>query len=226
MILIRPSYQIMTEINRSEILRKIEIIGRTCYKSENKITNDSAHAFVKKIISSGHLSVIEHIDLSVRFVVDRGVSHELVRHRLASFSQESTRYCNYKGGVTFVIPPWVNIEPGDYDVDNVCNFPEVDPCFIWLFAMKSAENDYLYLIHRSGWTPQQARSVLPNSLKTEIVVTANLREWRHIFKLRCAKAAHPQMREIMIPLREELIRLLPEIFGDLIQNEQIGGLSL
>jgi thymidylate synthase (FAD) len=215
MILIKPSYKILTEIDRPAMLRRIEAAGRTCYKSENKITNDSAHAFVKKIILSGHLSVIEHIDLSVRFVVDRGVSHELVRHRLASFSQESTRYCNYKGGVTFIIPPWVNIEPGAY-----CDIPGhefASNCLMdnqWYWMMSTAEQTYLALL-KLGWTPQQARSVLPNSLKTEIVMTANLREWRHIFKLRCANAAHPQMREIMCPLLDVLKEELPEVFGDI-----------
>lgn len=215
MILIKPSYKILTEIDRPAMLRRIEAAGRTCYKSEAKITEDSAADFVRKIIKSGHESVIEHEFISICFVVDRGVSHELVRHRLASFSQESTRYCNYKGGVTFIIPPWVNIEPGAY-----CDIPGhefASNCLMdnqWYWMMSTAEQTYLALL-KLGWTPQQARSVLPNSLKTEIVMTANLREWRHIFKLRCANAAHPQMREIMCPLLDVLKEELPEVFGDI-----------
>jgi thymidylate synthase (FAD) len=159
--------------------------------------------------------VIEHWAISVKFVIDRGVSHELVRHRIASFSQESTRYCNYKkkgGQVTFVIPPWVNLQPGEYQdefqLDGICNADH-----LWAMAMLDSEYRYLQLLDK-GWQPQQARSVLPNSLKTEIVVTANPREWRHIFKLRCDKAAHPQMREVMVPLRNTFQGTLPELFVD------------
>lgn len=213
MILIKPSYKILTEIDRPAMLRRIEAAGRTCYKSESKITEDSAADFVRKIIKSGHESVIEHEFISICFVVDRGVSHELVRHRLASFSQESTRYCNYKGGVTFIIPPWVDIEPGAFlETVDISTLSPIDK--FWFASMLMAQNIYTILLGR-GWTPQQARSVLPNSLKTEIVVTANLREWRHIFKLRCDKAAHPQMREIMCPLLDVLKEELPEVFGDI-----------
>jgi thymidylate synthase (FAD) len=218
MILIKPSYQILTDIHPFQVIRNIEAAGRTCYKSEDKITNNSASDFVTKIIKSGHESVIEHESISVRFICDKGVSHELVRHRLASFSQESTRYCNYNGGVTFVIPPWVNIPEGEYE--NARNWISKVTLSIvdqnWIQTMAESELSYLFCL-KKGWSPQQARSVLPNSLKTEIVVTANLREWRHILKLRTAKAAHPQMREIMLPLLEELACWLPEVF------ETVGG---
>jgi len=149
----------------------------------------------------------------VRFICDRGVTHELVRHRLCAFSQESTRYCNYKGGVTFVIPPWVEyLSPGQYESGDYSGLIGAE--YSWADAMYSSECWYLDLLD-CGWSPQQARSVLPNSLKTEIVVTANFREWRHIFKLRCSKAAHPQMREIMIPLLEEMKRLRSVFFNDI-----------
>jgi thymidylate synthase (FAD) len=211
--LIKPSYQILTDINPFQVIRNIEAAGRTCYKSEGKITNNSASDFVTKIIKSGHESVIEHESISVRFICDRGVSHELVRHRLASFSQESTRYCNYSGGVTFIIPPWVDIEPGEYEfATQYIKFSKDALSRQWCGAMEMAEAAYKDML-QFGWSPQQARSVLPNSLKTEIVMTANLREWRHILKLRTAKAAHPQMREIMCPLLEELVAELPEVFG-------------
>jgi len=210
MKLIKPSFEVLTKIDGKEILKKIELAGRTCYKSEDKITDDSAEKFVRGIIKNGHESVIEHENISVKFIVDRGVSHELVRHRLCSYSQESTRYCSYKDCVTFIIPCWVNIDEGDYSTDEVLNYDDY-----WINAMAEAESSYLTLL-QIGWSPQQARSVLPNSLKTEIVCTTNLREWRHILKLRTSKAAHPQMREIMIPLFKYFKSIIPIVFDDII----------
>jgi len=213
MILVRPSFEILTPIDGVDILQRIEAAGRTCYKSEDKITDDSAIKFVRGIMKRGHLSVIEHESISVRFIIDRGVSHELVRHRLCAFSQESTRYCDYEGGLQFVIPPWVtNLEPGEYHHIDQYDWAAT-PGGWWAEACYAAEESYKEL-RKLGWPPQQARSVLPNSLKTEIVTTANLREWRHIFSLRCAQAAHPQIREVMIPLREQLRQLIPVIFDD------------
>lgn len=217
MILLKPSFEILTDLDRDKILQSVERAGRTCYKSESKITKDSASEFVKKVIGQGHESVIEHESIGIRFVVDRGVTHELVRHRLCAFSQESTRYCDYSGEVAFVIPPWVNINSDTYKTPEQHRSAYDSSCtndYIWFSAMMAAEVAYKRL-RQGGWTPQQARSVLPNSLKTEIVCTANLREWRHIFKLRTSKAAHPQMQEIMIPTCEELVQLLPEIFSNL-----------
>jgi len=216
MRLVKPSFEILTDLEQSyKIPMFIERIGRVCYKSEDKIGPDTASRFVSQIIENGHHSVIEHFNLTVHFVCDRGVSHELVRHRLASFSQESTRFCNYKGGVTFVIPPWVDIEPGEYfyAVDAVLP-DDNNPSFWWVNSMLRAEREYSKLLNL-GWSPQQARAVLPNSLKTEIIVTANLREWRHILNLRCSKAAHPQCREIMVPLLVKLKTSLPEFFNNI-----------
>jgi thymidylate synthase (FAD) len=200
--------KVLDEKSARSILKSIERAGRTCYKSEDKITSDSAPKFVKMIIGKGHESVLEHRSLTVKFVCDRGVSHEIVRHRLASFSQESTRYCNYGNekhgnGINVINPKQHFKNPNSYA--------------IWQAAMEAAESFYLALI-ALGEQAQMARSVLPNSLKTEIVVTANLREWRTIFKQRTAFAAHPQMREIMIPLFDELVKFLPEIFGDLAEK--------
>lgn len=221
MILVKPSFEILSVLDCADpyesthnALKLIEFAGRTCYKSESKITNESCEKFVQKINKLGHESVIEHSAMTVKFICDRGVTHELVRHRLCAFSQESTRHCNYKGGVTFVVPPWCeNIAPGSHT-----NIPyrmlEGRPWGRWYNAMIAAEHAYIELL-QDGWSPQQARSVLPNSLKTEIVVTANFREWRHILKLRCSKAAHPQMREIMIPLHEKCKELIPVIFDDI-----------
>ena len=190
----------------------IEKIGRVCYKSENKITEDgeSAKKFVKMLIDKGHEAMIEHSSLSVKFTVDRGVSHELVRHRIASFAQESTRYCNYSkdkfdNGITFIKPFFFKEGTTEYEE--------------WENAMDNAEQSYLFLINECGATPQEARSVLPNSTKTEITITANYREWRNFFKLRTAKAAYPQMQEITRPLLKELKTRLPIIFDDIEMEE-------
>jgi thymidylate synthase (FAD) len=205
MKIIKPYYQILSNIDGAEILKKIEGAGRTCYKSEDKITENSAVKFAKMLIKSGHHSVIEHIFISVRFICDRGVTHELVRHRLASYSQESTRYANYSkdkfGNEIKVIEPlfWAK-DSKEYS--------------LWKEAMLNSEKYYMSLLE-NGAKPEQARSVLPNSLKTEIVMTCNLREWRHVFTLRCSKAAHPQMREIMIPLLKEFSEKIPVIFDDI-----------
>ena len=207
MNLIKPSFFIESIPTDLEL---IERAGRTCYKSEESITEDSSKKFISMILRKGHESVLEHLSMTVRFICDRGVTHELVRHRLCAFSQESTRYCNYKGGVTFIIPPWVPLEPGEYGIVNNLK----GTTRRWFMAMIEAEEVYIGLISL-GWTPQQARSVLPNALKTEIVVTANMREWRHIFKLRTSKAAHPQMREIMVPLLASVKREVEGMFDDI-----------
>ena len=185
----------------------IELGGRTCYKSEDKITEDSASAFIDKIKNFKHESVLEHGSITVRFIVDRGVSHELVRHRLASFSQESTRYCNYgknKFGSEITV------------IDPFPAFPHWQPhqFNFWKEACEIAESHYFLLLH-NGASAQEARSVLPNSLKTEVMMTANPREWRHVFKVRCHRDAHPQIREVMIPLRDEFADRWPALFGDL-----------
>lgn len=200
MEIIEPTHEIMDLIDPVAILQKLELCGRVAYKSEDRITFDSAGRFISGILKSGHESVIEHVSLTVRFICDRGVTHEIVRHRLCAFTQESTRYCNYaKKGVTFIRPFFWNDDPVEMA--------------LWEGYMRQAELVYNGLID-SGSTPQQARSVLPNSLKTEIIVTANLREWRHIMRLRTAKDAHPQMRQLMIPLLKELRDKLPVLFND------------
>jgi thymidylate synthase (FAD) len=182
-------------------LHLIEQAGRTCYKSEDKITVESAEKFVQSIIKRGHESVIEHAWASVRFITNRGVTHELVRHRLCSFSQESTRYVDYQDEMEFIKPVW-------------WNGSDVQKQHIWKTAMLDAENYYRSL-RFLGWRPEQAREVLPNSLKTEIVVSANVREWRHIFKLRTSKAAHPQMRALMLDCLEGFKKEIPIIFDDI-----------
>lgn len=214
MRLVKPSYEI---ISMAGSAKSIEYAGRTCYKSEDKITDDSADKFVRMVRDRGHHSVIEHSMMSVKIICDRGVTHEIVRHRLCAFSQESTRYVNYKGGCTFVIPPWVDLKSGEYEhLGKLLNTngSVFDADYKWVQSMLCAERDYVTLLELD-WSPQQARSVLPNSTKTEIIVTANFREWHHIFTLRCSEAAHPQMREVMIPLLEECKSRLPVIFEDI-----------
>ena len=205
MRLVKQSFEIVESVDGMEILRKIEAAGRTCYKSEAKITDSSAVEFVKRMLESGHHSVIEHHNITARVVTNRGVTHELVRHRLASYSQESTRYCNYGGGdVVFIRPVWWDsIDP--IEQENFENF------------LAGTQDVYQYFID-SGWKPQQAREVLPNALKTEIVMTANLREWRHIFNLRCSKAAHPQIRELMLDGLHQFKNAIPVLFDDLVEK--------
>lgn len=192
----------------------IEESGRTCYKSEDKITKDSSIDFAAMILKRGHESVIEHASATVRFICNRGVSHEIVRHRLASYSQESTRYCDYNNGhVMFVIPSWC-----DGFTEGLFETFSVFPCDVaesqWASAMLDTENRYKTL-RSLGWRPEQARGVLPNDLKTEIVMTCNLREWRHFFKLRTSDAAHPDMRSLARPLLEEFKNQIPVIFDDI-----------
>jgi thymidylate synthase (FAD) len=207
MKVISPSYEILTPHDPESIKNTLKIIekaGRTCYKSEDAITDCSAGPFVSKICNTfKHESVIEHSLLTVKFICDRGVTHELVRHRLAAYSQESTRYCNYskdKFGreITVIKPCFWDEKSKEYK--------------IWLMGCEDAEKSYFEMMD-ANCSPQQARSILPNSLKTEIVMSANWREWRHVFKLRCSDKAHPQIREIMIPLRDKMIELIPEIFS-------------
>lgn len=207
MKIIKPYYKFESYINGNEILTAIESIARVCYKSEDLITQDlsSAKKIVSKLIQSGHEAMLEHVSFSVRFVCDRGVSHELVRHRMASYAQESTRFCNYskdKFGNEITV-----IEPCFWDKHSE-HYGE------WEVSCWLAERTYFRLLE-NGSTPQEARSVLPTSLKTEVVMTANLREWRHFFKLRTAKAAHPQMRELTIPLLTDLKTMIPIIFDDI-----------
>lgn len=205
MKVVEPNIEILDEINGDELLKRIELIGRVCYKSEDKITTDSAKVFVANILGNGHESVIEHEKVSVRVICDRGVTHEMVRHRIASYSQESTRYCNYSkdkfgNELTVIKPIFWNEESNEYQ--------------LWYDSMQRTEETYNKMISM-GVKPQEARSILPNSLKTEIVVTMNLREWRHFFKLRTSERAHPQMREIANMILKKFKQQIPIIFDDI-----------
>lgn len=213
MRVIEPSATIERCPPYEDALLLIERAARTAYKSEDRGgTVETAERLIRRLIHRGptdreppHESTIEHVSVTVRFVVDRGVSHELVRHRLASYTQESSRYVSYAkekhGGEITVIRP--------------CFWPEGSAlASVWEYACVTAEGVYLTLC-RNGATPEQARSVLPNSTKTEVVMSANLREWRHVFKMRCAASAHPQMRQVMVPLLAEFRARLGVFFEDL-----------
>ena len=243
MKVIKPGFVIEDpiEIDGDRVLQFIEKAGRTCYKSEDKITPDSAKAFVKKIIKSGHTSVIEHAKVSVRIICDRGITHEIVRHRIGSYSQESTRYCNYgkdKHGseITVILPFWfeqMHLMYGDrlstcmprqipqlineIISEHSANGRELEDTamqyFYWYLSCRTSEEMYLLMI-ANGSSPQEARSVLMNSLKTEIVCTLNLRSWINFFQQRTPHAAHPQMREIAIPLLECFSGNIPVVFDN------------
>lgn len=290
MKLIKPSFEIIEQKPGVDgLLQHIERCGRTCYKSEDKITEDSAEKFVNMLVNRGHTAMVEHgtvyltlgmpdrwayfkyctnkyseaisegeaekgtwvgyvttnyrvllqndwLDdlqylteptkhirrVTVKFVCDRGVSHEFVRHRVFSFAQESTRYCNYakdKFGkeLTFIIPSWIESdnfeiyrglhwgEEVTYHTERITGDMNNCPVFRYLEGLLLAEDAYMTLLDR-GWIAQQARAVLPNSLKTELIMTGTIEQWEGFFKLRDAKDAHPQARELAQPLHEEFIK--------------------
>lgn len=212
MIVVKPEVEIIDMPDYSDVIRKIEKIGRVCYKSEDRIQNDSAEKFIAGIIKRGHESVIEHASVSVKVICDRGVTHEIVRHRVASYSQESTRYCNYSKDKFQSQISVVDIATGfSYDMENPTDCQKYE---IWQEAMENAEKSYFRMLE-AGASPQEARAVLPNSLKTELVMTMNLREWRHFFKLRTSNRAHPQMKEVSKLILEVFRQKLPVFFQDI-----------
>lgn len=205
MKIIEPGMFLPEPETDSSKIKKIERYARVCYKSEDKMKDDAETSLVQSLIKRGHESVIEHEKVTVMMVIDRGLSHEVVRHRLASYSQESTRYCNYQkdkfgSEITVIKPFYYRERSKEYKA--------------WEEACLYAEKKYFELLDK-GSSPQEARAVLPNSLKTEIVVTYNMREWRHFFRLRGSKAAHPQARQVAIPLLLEFKQLFPGVFEDI-----------
>ena len=205
MKVIEPSVELINPIPYEVAMNTIEIAGRTCYKSEENMSGNTSEDFISRIIKRGHESVLEHVSVTARFICDRGVSHEIVRHRIGAYSQESTRYCNYSenkfGNEITVIKP--------------CFWSESDNEYgIWEISCKGAEENYISLIRDHNSTPQEARAVLPNSLKTTIIVTYNFREWRHFLRLRCSPAAHPQMRQVAFMALKELKTKYPVFFFD------------
>ena len=211
MRIIEPYYKILTPINKEMILKNIEYIGRTCYRSHDKITEDSAIRFVKMLINKGHESILEHVSLTVKFVCDRAVSHQIVRHRTSSLAQESQRFVKYNGNtegkeLIFIKPLFYKKEEDDDSLATISS--------VWRSAISVTEHDYLQLLEL-GLKPEEARSVLPNSTKTELIMTSDLRNFRHFLKLRTDKSADPAMRQLTVPLLKELQEKLPEIFSDI-----------
>jgi len=245
MRLIEPSVEIISPMKREDVLPLLERIGRTCYKSEDRITDDSASKFVKMLAVRKHHAMLEHYSVSVLFICDRGVSHEIVRHRLASYAQESTRYCDYNKSkfdnqITCILPSWFKsfgageymwrnhkkdcilrviaptekdgcpfVTVSDFYKDSTWNHPEIK----FIRQMLWTEDTYITL-RKDGWKPEEARSVLVNAQKTEIVMTANLREWLHFFTMRDSPFAHPQMRQLASVLHDKFIKELPEIYDE------------
>lgn len=212
MRIIKP-YIIVSDFDPQSIQQNIEKAGRVCYKSEDKITPDSSEKFINQIIKSGHESVLEHQIISVKFICDRGITHEIARHRIAAYSQESTRYCRYSqdkfgNEITVIEPYFFKNDPITYQY--------------WSEACRVAEKNYMALLD-AGCSAQEARSVLPTCLKTEMVVTYNIREWRHFFRLRADKAAHPQMQQLAIPLLLYFKEQMPALFGDIEYNRDFVG---
>ena len=200
MVLVEPSVKIETEINTEKIYKFLELCGRNAYKSESKITQESAEKFIRMLISRGHESVLEHFSITVRIICDRGVSHQLVRHRVASYTQESTRYTSSN--------PMQVIKPHWFDADYSAGIR-------WLKLMENIEETYTCLREDHKLSPQDARAVLPLSLKTEVIATMNLREWRHVLKVRTAPDAHPHIRFLMRELLKDFKECLPVIFEDM-----------
>ena len=201
MKIIKPSVEIVAMPEYADALRIIEAAARTCYKSEDKIGPGSAEKLIRHCIKRGHESVLEHVGFTLRIVTDRGVLAELTRHRIGvAFSVESTRYVRYDGDMAFVEPWWWE----DRDVDELCRR-------LFRVVCDDAEDIYLAMIN-NGMSPQAARAILPLSLATTITMTANIREWRHIFKLRCDKSAHPDMTRVMLMAWDIAQENLPVFF--------------
>lgn len=239
MKVMKPAIELLLLTDGETMLKHIERCARKCYQSEHLITGESHEDFIRRMIDRGHESTIEHCSITADVICDRGVTHEIVRHRLCAFSQESTRYVNYSkdkfGNEITVIDPFffdpteelkkVHIptivaeyteeNPDKPDLSNV-NMPTylMNAFDVWFLTCAWTQWGYNTLTQVFGAKAQEARSVLPNSTKTAIAITANIREWRHIFKLRCATPAHPQMRQIMLPLLDKMHEEVPVVFDD------------
>jgi len=205
MRIIPASFSIESEIDGDKILKWLELCARNCYKSEDGVDDDKTEVFLKKrILDTGHHAMLEHHMISVRFIVDRGVTHEIVRHRLASYAQESTRYCNYS---KLKFDQQITV----VDIRPYCKTGKGRE--IWMDLQQASEKAYFAMLE-AGEKPQIARSCLTNSLKAEIIMSANVREWMHFFKMRASKYAHPQMREVACPLLREFRTKIPVIYDE------------
>lgn len=216
---------LISDTSEMDIGKFLESCGRTCYKSESKITSVSYKEFLSKIIKSGHHSILEHASISSRIITNRNVSLECMRHRIIAVSQESTRYCNYSSGrfkreLTFIIPSWISDEEIKIIDDNYgkYNIRDYGPAGTWYIALREISNHYFSLL-QLGWTPEKAREVLPGSLATTLIITFNIRMWRHVLAQRLDKKCHPQMRRLMSLIGQEFLDKLPLFFEDIITQE-------
>ncbi len=208
--IIEPSVEIVSEINSDKMLKQIEKCARNCYKSESNITEDTTSAvkMIGKLIEMGHTAMIEFADVIVNLHCDVGVYKDLTRHRHCSFAIESTRYCNYSKGKF----------GNEISVIKPCNMDENSGIYhTWLKAMNDMERAYMQMAE-IGATPDQLRMILPHSTAASVMMKANIREWRHIFNLRCAKAAHPSVRQIMLMTLNEFHNKIPVLFDDLYEQ--------
>ena len=218
MKLIKPKVEILDRIDGDQVIADITTVARTCYKSEDVRTKEKDKALVKRLIESKHEAMLEFVDITVKFTTSIGITREIIRHRMASFANESTRYCNYSkdkfdNELTFTIPSWTSIEEGEYSIDNLDEINNKAD-FLWAKMMLDAELTYLDLTIL-GRKAEQAREVLPMSTKSELCMKANLREWRHFFKLRCHRTAHPDIRVLALDLLKQMHEQIPIIFDDL-----------
>lgn len=218
MRLIKPKVEILDRIDSDQVICDIARVARTCYKSEDRINREADRKLVKRLIESKHEAMLEFVDVTVKFTTSIGITREIIRHRMASFANESTRYCNYSkdkfdNELTFIIPTWVSLEEGKYNVDNLDKIKNKAD-FLWAKMMLDSELTYLDLTIL-GRKAEQAREVLPMSTKSELCMKANLREWRHFFKLRCHSTAHPDIRVLTLDLLKQMHEQIPIIFDDL-----------
>lgn len=209
MRIVEPVVEI-EKVDYNKIMKNLERACRTCYRSEDKITEESYKTLLKNCINRGHESILEHEKITIRMVCDIGVYKDLTRHRHASFSIESTRYCNYgkdkfDNQIKFIAP--VNIEKGTKLYQE------------WQTSCEEIEKHYIKMVELSA-TPDQMRMILPHSTAAVVTMTANIREWKHIFSLRCTKHAHPAVEQVMIPLLLHFRENMPEIFGNIEYDEE------
>lgn len=216
MLIIQPEIQV-ENYDGIKIMKNIERACRTCYRSEGLITEDSYKKLLKNCINRGHESILEHEKITIRMICDIGVYKDLTRHRFGSFSIESTRYCNYgkdkfENEIKFIEPIFYdNRHPDEYnDIKDVRNALKTE---YWVECMKNIEASYMQMNQIQGTTPDELRMLLPHSTAAEVTMTANIREWRHILGLRCSKAAHPAIRQLLIPLLLKFKEDMPELFS-------------
>lgn len=222
MIILDPSIEIES-FNGKEIMQNIEKACRTCYRSEDNITEDSYKSLLKNCINRGHESVLEHEKITITMICDIGVYKDLTRHRIASYSIESTRYCNYSkdkfdNQIKFIKPVFYK-DWKSKDLNEVIKDKELYKCYLWENCMQNIEQDYNAMSEIEA-LPDEMRMLLPHSTAAKVTMTANIREWKHILSLRCSSHAHPAVQQLLIPFLLKLKEEMPEIFDSVEYNEK------